>query len=63
MREWNFDDAEDFRGQVHSPLLAVNAAALFVSDQNPQKAEGFVKDAHDVIHQMERNGYIEAKSS
>lgn len=59
MREWKFQDAEDFRAQVHSLLLIVSEMGMYVVNQNPEKASRYARDAHDVIHLMERRGYVE----
>jgi hypothetical protein len=48
----------EFRGLVHSLILAANGAGFAIVNQDPAKASLNCKDAHELIHRMENQGFV-----
>jgi hypothetical protein len=57
-REWDEKQVNEFRGLVHSLILAANGAGFAIVNQDPAKAELGCMDAHELLHRMEEQGFV-----
>jgi hypothetical protein len=55
---WTEEEVNEFRGLVHSLIMVVNGAGFAIVNQDPAKACLGCKDAHELLHRMEEQGFV-----
>ena len=58
MRKWTDDEAEDFRSLISSLLCTTQMVGVYITSQDPGRASESLEKAHELVHIMERLGYV-----